>query len=172
MTGFVQSIITVLLFIFILGALVVIHELGHFVTARLMRVKVLEFGVGQPCRQRRRRRAELPCGQHRLRPLNRVGQHDRHVVADEARQILGEMHHGVVLDVGVAANNDPVDVAAQDGVVPDAGMIADFHIANDAATRRDKGAGMNARGIAIDGDEGDIIAHGAYCFINRWRQRT
>jgi len=48
--GFVQSIITILLFIFILGALVVIHELGHFVTARLMNVRVLEFGVGFPPR--------------------------------------------------------------------------------------------------------------------------
>ena len=35
MTGFVQSIITIVLFILILGALVIIHELGHFVTARL-----------------------------------------------------------------------------------------------------------------------------------------
>ena len=50
MTGFVQSIITILLFIFILGALVVIHELGHFVTARLANVRVLEFGVGFPPR--------------------------------------------------------------------------------------------------------------------------
>jgi regulator of sigma E protease len=50
MTGFVQSIITILLFIFILGTLVVIHELGHFVTARLARVRVLEFGIGFPPR--------------------------------------------------------------------------------------------------------------------------
>lgn len=50
MTGFVQSIITILLFIFILGALVVIHELGHFVMARLYKVRVLEFGVGFPPR--------------------------------------------------------------------------------------------------------------------------
>ena len=34
MTGLFQSIITVVLFILILGVLVVIHELGHFVTAR------------------------------------------------------------------------------------------------------------------------------------------
>ena len=33
-TGFFQSIITIVLFILILGALVIIHELGHFVTAR------------------------------------------------------------------------------------------------------------------------------------------
>ena len=50
MTELAQSIITILLFIFILGALVVIHELGHFVTARLMNVRVLEFGVGFPPR--------------------------------------------------------------------------------------------------------------------------
>ena len=50
MTGFVQSIITIVLFILILGALVVIHELGHFVTARLSNVRVLEFGIGFPPR--------------------------------------------------------------------------------------------------------------------------
>jgi regulator of sigma E protease len=50
LTGFVQSIITVALFIFILGALVIIHELGHFVTARLAKVRVLEFGIGFPPR--------------------------------------------------------------------------------------------------------------------------
>ena len=50
MSGFVQSIITVVLFIFILGTLVIIHELGHFVTARLAKVRVLEFGIGFPPR--------------------------------------------------------------------------------------------------------------------------
>jgi regulator of sigma E protease len=49
-TGFVQSIITIALFIFILGALVIIHEIGHFVTARLAKVRVLEFGIGFPPR--------------------------------------------------------------------------------------------------------------------------
>ncbi len=50
MTGFLQSIITIVLFLAILGILVVIHELGHFVTARLANVRVLEFGVGFPPR--------------------------------------------------------------------------------------------------------------------------
>ena len=49
-TGFVQSIITIVLFILILGVLVIIHELGHFVTARAFRVRVLEFGIGFPPR--------------------------------------------------------------------------------------------------------------------------
>lgn len=50
MTGLIQSIITIVLFIGILGVLVVIHEIGHFVTARLAKVRVLEFGVGFPPR--------------------------------------------------------------------------------------------------------------------------
>lgn len=50
MTGLVQSLITIALFIAILGVLVVIHEIGHFVSARLARVRVLEFGIGFPPR--------------------------------------------------------------------------------------------------------------------------
>ena len=50
MTGFFQSIVTIGLFILILGVLVVIHELGHFFTARAFRVRVLEFGIGFPPR--------------------------------------------------------------------------------------------------------------------------
>ncbi len=46
----VQSLITIVLFFFILGALVVIHELGHFVTARLANIRVHEFGIGFPPR--------------------------------------------------------------------------------------------------------------------------
>jgi regulator of sigma E protease len=50
LTGLIQSIITIALFILILGVLVIIHELGHFITARLARVRVLEFGIGFPPR--------------------------------------------------------------------------------------------------------------------------
>jgi regulator of sigma E protease len=45
-----QNAITVVLFFLILGTLVVIHELGHFVTARMAGVRVLEFGIGFPPR--------------------------------------------------------------------------------------------------------------------------
>jgi len=51
-TGFIQSLVTIVLFIAILGVLVVIHELGHFITARLAHVRVLEFGIGFPPRAR------------------------------------------------------------------------------------------------------------------------
>jgi regulator of sigma E protease len=49
-TGIVQTIITIVLFFAILGTLVVIHELGHFIVARLAGVRVLEFGIGFPPR--------------------------------------------------------------------------------------------------------------------------
>lgn len=45
-----QVAITIALFILILGALVVVHEIGHFVTARAFRIRVLEFGIGFPPR--------------------------------------------------------------------------------------------------------------------------
>ena len=48
--GILQPIITIVLFFAILGSLVVIHELGHFVAARLAGVRVLEFGIGFPPR--------------------------------------------------------------------------------------------------------------------------
>ena len=43
-------IITVLIFLAILMVLVLVHELGHFVTAKLVGVKVEEFGLGFPPR--------------------------------------------------------------------------------------------------------------------------
>jgi len=48
----VRTLVTVILFFGILGLLVLVHEVGHFVTARLFRVRVLEFGVGFPPRAR------------------------------------------------------------------------------------------------------------------------
>ncbi len=42
--------LTIIAFVLILGLLIVAHELGHFVTARLAGVKVEEFGLGLPPR--------------------------------------------------------------------------------------------------------------------------
>jgi regulator of sigma E protease len=41
---------TILPFLLILVVLVVVHEFGHFITAKMFNVKVLEFGVGFPPR--------------------------------------------------------------------------------------------------------------------------
>jgi regulator of sigma E protease len=45
-----NPVITIVLFFVVLGSLVLIHELGHFITARLAGVRVLEFGIGFPPR--------------------------------------------------------------------------------------------------------------------------
>jgi len=50
MTELLRTPVTIVLFFLILGTLVVIHELGHFITARLAGVRVLEFGIGFPPR--------------------------------------------------------------------------------------------------------------------------
>jgi regulator of sigma E protease len=50
MTAIVDTLVTITLFILVLGGLVLFHELGHFITARLARVRVLEFGIGFPPR--------------------------------------------------------------------------------------------------------------------------
>ena len=52
LTSFAQSVITLVVFALMLGVLVVVHELGHFIAARLAGVRVLEFGIGFPPRAR------------------------------------------------------------------------------------------------------------------------
>ena len=41
---------TIILFILILGVLIFVHELGHFVTAKFFGIRVDEFGMGLPPR--------------------------------------------------------------------------------------------------------------------------
>ena len=50
MNGIVQGAVGIVLFVVILGVLILIHEIGHFVTARRAGVRVHEFGVGFPPR--------------------------------------------------------------------------------------------------------------------------
>src|SRR6185295_8714738 len=50
MSGPLGVVITIVLFLVVLGGLVLIHEFGHFLTARLAGVRVLEFGIGFPPR--------------------------------------------------------------------------------------------------------------------------
>ncbi|MFA6963417.1 MAG: M50 family metallopeptidase [Patescibacteria group bacterium] len=42
--------ITILAFIFVLGILILVHELGHFIVAKMVGVKVEEFSIGFPPR--------------------------------------------------------------------------------------------------------------------------
>ena len=83
MTGFFQSIITIVLFILILGVLVIIHELGHFLTARPSRSGSSSSAIGFPPRakvlrigRRDRLHAQL-AADRRLREARGRGRHRR-----------------------------------------------------------------------------------------------
>ena len=41
---------TIILFVLVLVALIVVHEFGHFVVAKLSKMRVDEFGIGYPPR--------------------------------------------------------------------------------------------------------------------------
>jgi regulator of sigma E protease len=42
----VTFLVALVAFIFVFGILVFVHELGHYLFARLFKVKVLEFALG------------------------------------------------------------------------------------------------------------------------------
>jgi regulator of sigma E protease len=48
--GLFFTIVAIAGTLLVLGALVLVHELGHFITARLTGIRVLEFGIGFPPR--------------------------------------------------------------------------------------------------------------------------
>jgi len=43
-------VVTIIVFLLVLGVLIFVHELGHYITARMAGVKVEEFGLGYPPR--------------------------------------------------------------------------------------------------------------------------
>ena len=52
MDGILFGLVAIVLFIVVLGGIVLIHELGHYLTAKALNVRVLEFGIGFPPRAR------------------------------------------------------------------------------------------------------------------------
>jgi hypothetical protein len=60
-----------------------------------------------------------------------------HETPKQTWKIIGQMHDRVVLDVGAAADDDAIDVTAQDCVVPNARAIAERDIPNHHRSLRD-----------------------------------
>ena len=50
MDGVLFTIVAIVLFVVVLGGIVLVHELGHYLTAKAFNVRVLEFGFGFPPR--------------------------------------------------------------------------------------------------------------------------
>src|SRR5689334_1955743 len=74
---------------------------------------------------------------------------DGHALADDARVLGGDVHHRVVLHVGVAADADVVVlVAAHDREGPDAHTLGQLHVADDQRGGIDPGLRMDARRAA------------------------
>jgi regulator of sigma E protease len=46
----VSGFVTLIIFIFALGGMIIVHELGHFIAARWAGIEVEEFGIGLPSR--------------------------------------------------------------------------------------------------------------------------
>ena len=46
----VSTFVTLIIFIFALGGMIIVHEIGHFIAARWMGIEVEEFGLGLPSR--------------------------------------------------------------------------------------------------------------------------
>ena len=70
------------------------------------------------------------------------------IIAHDAGKIVRQMKDRVVLDIAVVANDDAVDVAAQDGVIPNAGAVAQGDVAHHYRAARDVDAFANDRFLA------------------------
>ena len=73
---------------------------------------------------------------------------DRHVLADRGRILAVQMNDGAILNVGSCANDDSIDVAAQDGLEPHAAFLTKRDIADDGCVGSDEGAGGDLRDFA------------------------
>src|SRR5690349_656821 len=73
---------------------------------------------------------------------------DRNVVSNRARQFALQVQHRIVLNIGVMPDDNPVDIAAQNGVIPNAGKVAQSNISYDNCAPRDKDALPKARLLA------------------------
>lgn len=79
---------------------------------------------------------------------------DRDQFADVATEVIGEVDHCVVLDIGSRADGNFVDVAAEGGIVPDAGFLVDRDAADHIGTGGDEGAFVDLGVKVCDGFDG------------------
>lgn len=70
---------------------------------------------------------------------------DRYPLPHNGGKVIREMNDGRVLDVGTRADDDSVDITAQNRAMPDAGFFAKSNIANESRARSHECARVNAR---------------------------
>lgn len=67
---------------------------------------------------------------------------------------------GAILDVGTGADVDAVDVAAEDGVHPDAGLLAQGDVSKDLGGGIDVAGGVDGGVVALEGAEHGLSVDG------------
>ena len=150
---------TALAFVGVLGLLVLVHELGHYLTARLFKVKVLEFGFGYPPRLFGFRRGEtlysvnlLPLGGF----VRLLGEEDPTEPRSLAR--LAPWKRAVILVAGSAMNVLlPVVIFAAIFMLPQNEPTGNVLITEVAPGSPAAGAGLlpGDRVVEVNGDEVD-----------------
>ena len=60
-------------------------------------------------------------------------------MADNGAEVIGEMDDGTILDVGLWADVDPVEISPEDGLKPDAG----FGFQSDVSDKRCAGSDIS-----------------------------
>ena len=76
---------------------------------------------------------------------------------DAADVGLGDVDHGVVLDVGLGSDADGVDVAAEDGAVPHGRFLADGDVADDARGGGDEPGAGQRRHFLVDSHDRAVL---------------
>ena len=65
-----------------------------------------------------------------------------------ARRSAGiDMNDGIVLDIGTRADDNAINVAAQNGAVPDARFLFERNVADDGRAGNDPGAWVDGRPV-------------------------
>lgn len=112
---FLGSLLNIVLFLVMLGVLVTIHELGHFLVAKLFKVYVFEFAIGFGPKVFRKKKGEtyyslraLPLGGYvaMLGEDDTVPDEFKGVVIDKKRSLLGVNRgkRALIMSAGVALN--------------------------------------------------------------------
>lgn len=78
---------------------------------------------------------------------------DGDVVAEEGGKAAASVKSGIILDIGAAADDDAAIVTAHNSPTPNAGVGADFHLADDHGSGRNEAAGRDVGRVTVVGDD-------------------
>ena len=87
--------------------------------------------------------------------------------ADHATLVRVAVDDCAILNIAARADAYRIHIPAQHTIIPDACAFADFDIADDPAARRNKSRRVNARRIAVERYDRNILHHPFIVFAKR-----